>query len=335
MEKIELNVHFSANLIDKKIVEFLSQQFKLNLIEIKLEEIRNSRLNLNDKIKNIDLIIFTGGEDVNPEYYGQNLGKFTHVNQERDSLEFALLYSENISSSILHKIPKLGICRGAQLLTVYNGGSLIQHTNGHNNDLQLIEYNIEGKGGVTKISSDHHQMMYPFNLRISDYQLLGWSKNFQSNTYLNGNNEECSLDSNFLEPEIIYYPCKNSLCIQAHPEWCIGSEGSDFCLKLIKKYLLKKLPEGLPLKGNFFGELAFCSKEELYVYDGLDWIKKITDTKIKSPNLDDFENFESYYKNAFVKQPINPTTFINISPTEIDDNHLIEMKEVVYNLKSK
>ena len=130
----------------------------------------------------------------------------------------------------------------AQLLTVYNGGKLIQHVEGHRNNNQEIELTLipETLYKKIQISSDHHQMMFPFNLNKTSYEIIGWSKNFQSNTYLNGKNEEIDLPFNFVETEIIYYPLKNSLCIQGHPEWCVGSEGADECIKLIKKHLFKE-----------------------------------------------------------------------------------------------
>lgn len=244
MKKKKINIHFSANLVDKKIVEFLSKKFEIIIVNITKEEIKNSILDVKSKLKTIDLIIFTGGEDVNPNYYHEQVGKFTHINNERDELEFEFLYNLKLCK-IIENIPKLGICRGAQLLTIYNNGKLIQHVTGHNSNDQVIEYNIDEYRGITSISSDHHQMMYPFNLHKDKYELLAWSKNFQSNTYLNDENKEITLPSNFLEPEIIYYPYKNSLCIQSHPEWCIGSEGSDFCLELINQYLLEKKSEKL------------------------------------------------------------------------------------------
>jgi hypothetical protein len=181
-------------------------------------------------------MIFTGGEDVDPGRYSQKVGKYTHSNPARDDKEFAYLYPEHQDLYFLTNVPKLGICRGAQLLTVINNGKLIQHVEGHKNNEQVIETNI---GSNYIISSDHHQMMNPFGLSKKEYELIAWSKNFQSTQYLNGSNENIKLPKNFLEPEIIYYPYTKSLCIQPHPEWCIGTSGSNYCYSLIKTYLLK------------------------------------------------------------------------------------------------
>jgi len=281
--KKELNVHFSGNLVDNSVVSFFKTNgYNLNIVELSEKNINNPGQTFLNTLKTIDLIILTGGEDVNPLYYGDVVGKFTHINEKRDILEFNLLHPKRIPSSIIRRIPKLGICRGAQLLTVYNGGRLIQHVEGHKNNDQLIE--ISKNGFIIKVSSDHHQMMFPFNLNEEHYELIGYSKNFQSSTYLNGDNQEIELPKNFLEPEIVYYPAKNSLCIQSHPEWCIGSEGSNYCLKLIENYLLNnrkkeetfELPEGMQqfpngwTVTNSFGEMlifngeSFISSEEYY-----------------------------------------------------------------------
>lgn len=288
--KKSLNVHFSANIIDNSIIKFLSKNFELNIINISEKELKNTNIELLEKIKSLDLIIFIGGEDVNPEFYGQEVGKYTQINKKRDNLEFELLYPKKISQLSIKRIPKLGICRGAQLLTVYSGGTLIQHVEGHKNNEQIIDISIGSQKQIIKqisVSSDHHQMMFPYSLNENNYELIGWSTHFQSNTYLNGRNEEIKLPKDFLEPEIVYYKNTNSLCIQSHPEWCINSEGSDYCLSLIEKYLFKnnnkkeiveefQLPDGMdsfPIGWNVtnsFGEQLkfdgenFVSLDEYY-----------------------------------------------------------------------
>ena len=128
----------------------------------------------------------------------------------------------------------LGICRGSQLLTTLSGGKLIQHVEGHCRDHSMI---LNNKIRYT-ITSSHHQMLYPFDLKEKDYELVAYSEYFQSNTYLNGNNEEIELSKDFLEPEIVYYKNTNALCIQGHPEWShCEKRTSSMGLNLIDKYL--------------------------------------------------------------------------------------------------
>lgn len=70
----------------------------------------------------IDALILTGGEDVNPAFYGEDpIGAIGTVNPERDDLEFRL-----VTAMMERKKPILGICRGIQVLNVVLGGSLYQ-----------------------------------------------------------------------------------------------------------------------------------------------------------------------------------------------------------------
>ena len=77
-----------------------------------------------------DGILFAGGDDVDPKYYGEEI-KFDNVETtpERDVFELAL-------AELLKNDPRpiLGICRGSQLLNVAFGGTLHQHIDGHRQD---------------------------------------------------------------------------------------------------------------------------------------------------------------------------------------------------------
>ena len=71
----------------------------------------------------LDGLIVTGGRDVDPSRYGQRSELLTdEPDTLRDQTEIILL-----ESAINMNLPFLGICRGAQLLNVARGGTLIQH----------------------------------------------------------------------------------------------------------------------------------------------------------------------------------------------------------------
>lgn len=71
----------------------------------------------------IDGLIIAGGEDVNPQRYGQRKGPHTEDSVDlRDDFEDALL-----AAALAVSLPVLGICRGAQLMNVHCGGTLHQH----------------------------------------------------------------------------------------------------------------------------------------------------------------------------------------------------------------
>ena len=213
-----LNIVIADDASSLDYVSYLNEKYEV--IVHKVNDVKNP--------KDIDLVLFTGGEDVNPAYYNENIGKYTHINSNRDKKEIDTFYRFKGKSFLL------GICRGNQLLTILSGGKLIQHVEGHCRDHSMV-LNNSLKYNIT---SSHHQMIYPFDLNEKDYELIGYSEYFQSNTYLNGDNEEIELSNNFLEPEIVYYKKTNALCIQGHPEWnhC-EKRTSQMCLNLIDKYL--------------------------------------------------------------------------------------------------
>jgi putative glutamine amidotransferase len=74
-------------------------------------------------LSGLDGLIITGGADVDPARYRQDAHPTTDKPRlDRDAWEDALLLG-----AIEGDIPFLGICRGAQMLNVALGGSLIQH----------------------------------------------------------------------------------------------------------------------------------------------------------------------------------------------------------------
>lgn len=73
-------------------------------------------------VAQLDGLVMTGGEDIAPNYYGeQNHQQLGTVNDERDAYDIIL-----IRLAIEHNIPILGICRGLQLINVAMGGTLYQ-----------------------------------------------------------------------------------------------------------------------------------------------------------------------------------------------------------------
>jgi len=70
----------------------------------------------------LDGLVLAGGEDVNPELFGEEPKRgLGQVNPDRDALEVAL-----IAEMVAQNKPILGICRGLQVLNAVFGGSLYQ-----------------------------------------------------------------------------------------------------------------------------------------------------------------------------------------------------------------
>lgn len=70
----------------------------------------------------LDGIILSGGRHVAPERYGEQSRVTATYDHARDETDWHLL-----SAAERFRIPVLGICRGAQLINVFRGGSLCQN----------------------------------------------------------------------------------------------------------------------------------------------------------------------------------------------------------------
>lgn len=74
-------------------------------------------------VSGLDGVMLCGGRDVDPHRYGREpLVTTEDADTRRDALEDQVL-----GAAIAQKLPILGICRGAQMLNVHRGGTLIQH----------------------------------------------------------------------------------------------------------------------------------------------------------------------------------------------------------------
>lgn len=209
MKKIKILTLFSY--MSQQYMTYFSEFFDVELTEDPNEE-------------DITFALFTGGEDVNPEYYNENVNKHTYFNVKRDTLE------QELYNSLPNNLLKVGICRGAQFLNVMSGCKLIQHVTGHGSS-HLVVTNTKEEFEVT---STHHQMMHPFTINDDDYIIIANTPLKLSDKYLDGNNEEINVDENFVECEIVKFNNTNSLCVQGHPEFAHASpEFKKFVINLI------------------------------------------------------------------------------------------------------
>ncbi len=74
-------------------------------------------------VASLDGLVICGGRDVESARYGQT----PHENAEEPDRLRDALENEILDAAIEVELPFLGICRGAQMLNIHRGGSLIQH----------------------------------------------------------------------------------------------------------------------------------------------------------------------------------------------------------------
>jgi len=180
-------------------------------------------------IEEVDCVMFTGGADVSPDRYGHRYHPKTFVNDSRDTVEFALFTRANALNKKF-----IGICRGAQLLCVANGDTLIQDVSNHLSCTHDIT-TLDGKS--YKVVGDHHQMMKPYNGKV-----VATSHNL-SDRYRNGEDKDSPFKIKWpgggVEPEVVWYDSTEALCVQYHPEWSQPKdEGRTYFNQLVEEYIL-------------------------------------------------------------------------------------------------
>jgi gamma-glutamyl-gamma-aminobutyrate hydrolase PuuD len=170
-------------------------------------------------LEHTDVLCFTGGEDVEPEFFGENRlpdAPDYLFNPERDRYE-AKWYRK----AKVYDTPCVGICRGAQFLNVMNGGKLIQDVANHQESHGCWSYSNPGEQVIT-VSSDHHNMMVPSqDAEILLYALEG-DHYKPEGMYNNLPVIDANAPSNLMvkiDPEVVLYRLKKDLCHQPHPEW--------------------------------------------------------------------------------------------------------------------
>lgn len=173
--------------------------------------------------ESVNLIQFTGGEDVDPSYYQETKHPRTYSNPKRDATEAAVFHEWK------GVVPMAGICRGAQFLNVMNGGKMWQHVNNHALGTTHLAYCNLQKAYI-EVTSTHHQMMRPAE-NANVLMVAHRATQRETATALVEGYEE--------DIEAVLYTLTHSLCFQPHPEYLpIDHECQDTYFKYLNTYLL-------------------------------------------------------------------------------------------------
>lgn len=211
-----------------------------------------------DGAKNVgeaDVVLFTGGEDVNPELYDEPCMAKTNFNRARDDRETAIF-----TEALLREIPMVGICRGAQFLNVKNGGKLWQHVTNHcGNHMARVEIAPFLKGNkrrTIEVTSTHHQMMIPTpDALVLATALEAMEKNAPSYSKIGKPTED--------EPdiEVVYYDDTSCLCFQPHPEFgAAPADCVDFFEECLDNFIFPRIP--CRMKKAIHAQVPIVKKEK-------------------------------------------------------------------------
>lgn len=184
-------------------------------------------------IAEADLILFTGGEDVTPDLYGERPHPKTYSNINRDRAE-----SDIFKMGVELGIPMAGICRGGQFLNVMNGGKMWQHVNNHAIS-GTHKAHVTGFIGEIDVTSTHHQMMIPAPDDVESIVLVTANLSTQKERMGSQGVGIVTRYTRDEDVESIYYPTTHSLCFQPHPEFNEGrGQCRDVFFFFINNYLL-------------------------------------------------------------------------------------------------
>ena len=182
-------------------------------------------------VSELDGIIFTGGEDYEPAYYGDAAHeKLGEVNVTRDTYDLTLF-----KLALDHNLPTLGICRGLQLINVAMGGSLYQDLPSEKPSDINHNQKVAGTVATHSVSVVEGSAMH---------QILG-EKEVQVNTFHHQAIKKLAPGlkivgwANDSVPEMIEaYPNRNILGTQFHPE--IFTANGDQLMGKLFKHLIGK-----------------------------------------------------------------------------------------------
>jgi gamma-glutamyl-gamma-aminobutyrate hydrolase PuuD len=173
-----------------------------------------------------DLVIFTGGADVEPALYGATPHKSTKSSQRRDTEDIGL-YLMCYEAGI----PMLGVCRGAQFLHVMNGGKLYQDVDNHYGDHAIFDRRENRV--IAKISSVHHQMVVPYT--EGGMEIIATSQGKSQKRYLDDINVERGSANDI---EAFFYRDTCCIGVQGHPEYANYNLYTKWCLELLNHYIV-------------------------------------------------------------------------------------------------
>jgi gamma-glutamyl-gamma-aminobutyrate hydrolase PuuD len=187
------------------------------------------------------LMVFTGGADVSPDYYGDTSPhKVCWSNPARDKEEKMLF---NFGKQ--HTIKMVGICRGMQFLNVMTGGKMMHDIKGHSGGNHQVMVRDRDEPFIT--NSFHHQMCIP----SSEAELIAWSHQKLSKSYIGDKDEP--VDYKGPEVEALYMPWYNAFGVQWHPE-CMptGELGRTWFMHVVRDLINRTRAE---MKKLYLGQL--------------------------------------------------------------------------------
>ena len=169
---VSWSMDYASAMEDEDVNAYMTSIEKAGAEAVYLDQITDIE-SAKQVLATVDAVILTGGEDVDPALYGEELSPLTEeLNEVRDISDYNLL-----KAAIEMDMPLVATCRGMQMLNTVQGGTLYQdlfteydtdinHRDPLLNDFTYHEVTIEdgniiadamGGAGTYTVNSWHHQ----------------------------------------------------------------------------------------------------------------------------------------------------------------------------------
>lgn len=204
-----------------------------------------------ENVADADVVVFIGGEDVNPDLYNQKAVS-AYYTKSRDDFEVEIYKRARELGKVC-----FGICRGAQFLHVMNGGILWQDVNNHGGRNHTI-VDLDEDVRLT-VTSMHHQMLQDNDtlevIAVTEEQI---ATTFMDETLQVTLTKDGANSEHEIEIEAGCYHNTKCFFVQGHPEvgslyfktWCMTKLHDLMTEWRTGEQLKEILPTSIPNKGE-------------------------------------------------------------------------------------
>ena len=113
--------------------------------------------NMENALELCDGFLVTGGIDVDPKWFNEEMNGTGETNAELDEID-----KQVVDYAVKNKKPMLGICRGHQTINVFMGGTLIQDIGKHHRNTRHQVFTTKNElidfDEIIETNSYHHQV---------------------------------------------------------------------------------------------------------------------------------------------------------------------------------
>ena len=200
--------------------DFIKEISALGAIPIILPSITDSDELLEDALSMCDGVIFTGGPDVRPSYFGEEIiPACGAISDERDAYELKLYkMALEMDKSIL------GICRGVQVMNIGSGGDIYQDIYSQA-QTKLVHHTLDGKKAFHNVTVSNDVVE---RFGFSSASIMTNSYHHQNVRRLGGGFEAFGFTEDGLI-EAIYMPSRRFVAgVQWHPEKRFEGDSDSF-----------------------------------------------------------------------------------------------------------